>query len=398
MARACKRALHETACLAINLACPNNLFTEPFLSNAPPALRMSLASENLNPVIPSQLLGVNLGSHMGSLRSDLFAAWRGMLGWPVISWLWPESDIRLWLPNAGLGVSRGLSSDMVLDKSRAQSASFEALLLPETLLLRKHVTLPQLQANEMAAALALEVQTISPFAFEDTVWAYQTDAASGVSAQIHLAVTSRKLIAQHAESMFPRLDLKTAEVWAQQVGGKGFTALPGFGDTRRQRHNHIWRWVSALLVFGVLALAAAIALTPTLRLYLMSLQAGQALEIVAKNASPAVQQREALLRLNEQISGLDKLVDRPVPPLQTLSLITQALPDDTSLLSLQLQGLKVTMTGQTANAASLMKQLGGTAGLQEVKAPTAATKPLGATREQFTIEFMLDPAQLKAGL
>ena len=33
--------------------------------------------------------------------------------------------------------------------------------------------------------------------------------------------------------------------------------------------------------------------------------------------------------------------------------------------------------------------------LREVKAPTPATKPLGAPRESFTIEFTLDPAQLK---
>ena len=339
-----------------------------------------------------------LGVDWGSVRADLFAAWRGMLSWPVISWLWPESDVRLWLPGGGVGVSRGLSSGLISNEARARAARFEALLLPETLLLRKLVTLPQLQATEMAAALALEVQAISPFALDDTVWCYQSESPASSAVQAHVAVTSRKLIAQHAESNFPRLDVKTSEVWVQQVGKKGYAALPGFGDARRQRQNYIWRWVSALLVLLVLALAAGIALTPTIRLYLMSAQASRALEVVAKKANPAVEQRAALLRLNEQMSGLDKLVDKPVAPLKTLSLITQALPDDTSLLSLQVQGLKVSMTGQTANAASLMKQLGSTAGLQEVKAPTPATKPLGATREQFTIDFVLDPAQLKVGL
>ena len=346
----------------------------------------------------SKFLGVDVGSHMGSIKADLLAAWRGMLGWPVISWLWPESDVRLWLTGGSVGVSRGMSSGLISNEARARAARFEALVLPETLLLRKLVTLPQLQATELAAALALEVQSISPFAIDDTVWSHQSVSSDSNATKVHVVIASRRLIAQHAESNFPRLEMKAAEVWVQQVEKTGFVALQGYGDTRRQSQNRMWRWVSALLVLLVLALAAGIALTPTVRLYLVSVQASRALEIVTKKANPAVEQREALLRLSQQISSLDKLIDKPVPPLQTLSLITQALPDDTSLLSLQVQGLKVTMTGQTANAALLMKQLGSTAGLQDVKAPTPATKPLGATREQFTIDFVLDPTQLKVGL
>jgi general secretion pathway protein L len=63
------------------------------------------------------------------------------------------------------------------------------------------------------------------------------------------------------------------------------------------------------------------------------------------------------------------------------------------LLVLQIQGHKVSITGQTANASALMKKLGGQPGLRDVRAPAPATKPLGATRESFTIEFTMDPAQ-----
>jgi len=76
-----------------------------------------------------------------------------------------------------------------------------------------------------------------------------------------------------------------------------------------------------------------------------------------------------------------------------LQLITEALGDDTSLLSLQVQGHKVSLTGQTVNASALMKKLDSLPGLREVRAPAPATKPLGATRESFTIDFTMDPAQ-----
>ncbi len=341
-----------------------------------------------------------LGLDLAPLGRDLLSAWRGMVDWPAVSWLWPKSDIRLWLPDGRSALSRGLNTTLLYSKTRAEAARFEAVLLPENLLLRRKTALPQLQAAEVHAALALETQSLSPFAPEELVWASHVgqQGSSGIQAQV--MITSRKLIAKHIAVTHPQITSQNAEVWITINPGlgaeSGFVALHGYGDARRQQQNRAWRWVSGLLVALALVLIAAIAVTPTIRLYLKSAQASQALAVVAKKASPAIEQRESLLRVTEQVIGLNKLVDRPVPPLQTLTLITQALPDDTSLLSLQIQGLKVTMTGQTANAASLMKQLGSTAGLRDVKAPVPATKPMGAPREQFTIEFLLDPAQIPA--
>ena len=342
------------------------------------------------------------GLDLNSLGRDLLVAWRAMLNWPVIAWLWPKSDVRLWLPKGGPALSRGANSALIHDKARARAARFEAVLLPESILLRRSIAMPKLQAAEVQAALALEVGSLSPFSPDDVVWTHQTGRPAHTAMQAQVVITSRKLIAQHLEATHPQLQTQSAEVWvtggADLASESGYLALPGFGETRRQQQDVGWRWVCVLLVLLALGLAIAIAATPTIRLYLKSLQANQALATAVKKAGPVLAQREALLRASEQVASLNKLADKPVAPLQSLTLITQALPDDTSLLSLQVQGLKVTMTGQTANAASLMKQLGSTAGLRDVKAPVAATKPLGAPREQFTIEFMLDPAQLKGAL
>ena len=348
-----------------------------------------------------------LGLDLGSLGRDLSLAWRAMLNWPVVAWLWPKSDIRLWLPDGGMALSRGVNTPMIHVKrsdktrteARAKAARFEAVVLPEALLLRRTLFLPPLQAAEVHAALALEIQSLSPFAPNDVVWSHQSIPQPSGDVEVDIVISSRKLIAQHIADTHPQGISQNVEVWASLKDGSpgsesNFAALPGFGDAGRHRQSTAWRWVSGLLVLVALTLVTAIAVTPTLRLYLKSVQASQALAVVAKKARPVIEQRESLLRITEQVASLNKLVDKPVPPLQTLTLITQALPDDTSLLSLQIQGLKVSMTGQTANAASLMKQLGATAGLRDVKAPVPATKPLGAPREQFTIEFMLDPEQI----
>ncbi len=319
-----------------------------------------------------------------------------MAQWPMFSWLWPRLPVRLLLPTGKLAVSGDLSSPPVHDAAGARSARFEALVLPESLLLRRTLVLPKLEATELRSALSLEVQSLSPFAADDVVWTYETGPRDNGSEQISLVLCSRKLIAGELDSVHPDITMRTPEVWVPRLHGPGFVMLGGFGEAQRQRMVAIWRWVGLALTLLVFALLASLAMTPTIKLHLLSRQATQAMTDLQQKAGPVIAQREILVRTNDQLANLASLVGKPLPPLQTLKLITDALPDDTSLFNLQVHGLTVSITGQTGNAAALMKQLGATPGLRDVKAPTPATKPLGAPRESFTIEFTLDPAQLKS--
>jgi general secretion pathway protein L len=333
---------------------------------------------------------------LGSLGRDLLTAWRGMLEWPVLSWLWPESTVRLCLSTGGQALSRGLHTAPVQDEIGTRAARFEALVLPEDLLLRRTLDLPRLQPTELHDALALELQALSPFPESDLTWTHEIVTHHGSSLQVQVVLGSRKLIAKRLEAARPLLKSPSPEVWVPRLSGPGFLLLPGFGEARRQRQSASWRWASALLALLALALLLAMAVTPSVQLYLRALQANKAMTSMGQKAGPAIAQRESLVRVSEQLASLTVLTGKSVPPLQALKLITETLPDDTSLVSLQIQGLKVSITGQTSNSAALMKQLGGTPGLRDVKAPSPATKPLGAPRESFTIEFMLDPAQLRA--
>ena len=83
---------------------------------------------------------------------------------------------------------------------------------------------------------------------------------------------------------------------------------------------------------------------------------------------------------------------RSPQPLRVLNLLTQSLPDDTSVLSLQVDGAKVTVNGLTGDAAALMQLLSTRAEFKDVKAPSPATRPLGSNKDLFTIELtMADP-------
>ena len=336
------------------------------------------------------------GLDLGSLSRDIFTAWRGMLEWRMFSWLWPKLAVRLWLPDGGKALAQSLTAPPLHGEAAAQSARFEAIVLPQELLLRRSMVMPALQPAELQAALSLEVQALSPFTSEETVWAYEAVPSDAATLKVDLILTARKLVNQHQDTLRPLLTSPAPEAWIPRVDGPGFILLPGFGDARRQRQGVLWRWVSALLVLLALALTVAIAVTPSAQLYLRALQANQAMLALAQQAGPVIAQRDTLFRLTEQLDNLAKLIGKPVSTLQVLTLITQTLPDDTSLLNLKIQGDKVTLTGQTPNASVLMKQLGSTAGLKDVKAPVPATKPLGASTESFVIEFILDPVQVGA--
>ena len=267
--------------------------------------------------------------------------------------------------------------------------------MPEDLLLRRILDLPKLQTVDMEAALALSIQTLSPFAPDDVIWAYENPLRNSNILHIPVVLASRKLITQHVTAVHRPLTAMIPEVWVTRANGPGFMLLPGFGEARRQKQSKVWGWVSAILALMGLAVLMAIAVSPSIQLYLRSLQANHAMAALQQRAAPILAQRESLVKATEQLTSLVELNGKSIAPLQTLKLITDVLPDDTSLLSLQIQGLKVNVSGQTVNASALMKQLGVTPGLRDVKAPTPATKPLGAPRESFTIEFTLEPTQLR---
>jgi general secretion pathway protein L len=349
---------------------------------------------------------------------DILTAWRGMLDWPVLAWLWPQPRLRLWWPDGTQALSRGPQTTTVPlaqtqtgpDKPPATSgpsqvrtqagfqarfqARFQALVLPEDILLRRSLVMPALAQAELQAALALQLQTLSPFPPEDLVWTTEVQLAEdGKTQHIHAALSSRKLIAQHLATLPTEATLGDIEVWVPHVQDGHFAVASGFAENQRHRRSAAWRWVSAGLLMLVLALLAGIAATPSVQLYLRSKQAEAALHALQQKALPVLAERERFTQVTDKLTQLGENFNQSVAPRPVLQLITEALGDDTSLLSLQVQGHKVSLTGQTVNASALMKKLDSLPGLREVRAPAPATKPLGATRESFTIEFTMDPAQ-----
>jgi general secretion pathway protein L len=335
------------------------------------------------------------GLDLAPLGRDLLTAWSGMLEWPFVSWLWPRLSVCVWMPKGQKAFSHGPQTTLIFDADKAARAKFQALVLPEDILLRRSFDMPNLAQSELEAAIDLQLQAFSPFSEQECVWTYESHLGeNGQNTQVHAVLTSHKLIADHIALAYPGVESQSFEVWVPQVQGEQYILVPGFAETRRQSRSNAWRWASAVMVILALALVAAILITPSVKLHLRAQQAEMALKTLQEKAIPVLSEREGFSKATEKIASLKEMFGNTLPPLQILQLVTDALNDDASLLSLQIQGNKVNITGQAQNAALLMKQLDATPGIRDVKAPAPATKPLGALRETFTIEFVIDPEQL----
>jgi general secretion pathway protein L len=347
------------------------------------------------------------GLDLSGLGTQWLQAIRAMGQWPLVSWLTPRLPVRVLMPHGDVLTSTSDQKPLALQQKANIATEFEAVVLPDDLVLHHQVQLPPLPAAETQAALALAVQSQSPFAPDDLLWvARPAGTAHATTATRDVVLTSRPLVQAYLDTARPRLLKATApntppEIWAHVAGAPPFV-VPGFGEARRQRSTRRRFAVNIGLCLLAFGLAVAAAVTPTLQLRMRAIDAVAQHARLQQQVAPALALRESHIKTTEQLQALADVAGPPVSAVQVLDLVTRALPDDTSLLSFVLNATeapakppKVVLTGNTGNAAALMQKLGNQPGLRDIKALTAATKPLGADKESFSIEATLDLANLK---
>ncbi len=325
------------------------------------------------------------GPDLASLLGTLFQPWRELHRWPPLSWLAPQPAVRLLQAD---GTDSLWAGDAPIGGDPA-SAPFTAVELPEALRLDCRLRLPPMPEADLHDAVALEVRTQSPFDPADLVWGFRARPGEGGALDVHAVLASRRAVASHLAGLAERVGPRAPEVWACDDAGRA-VVVRGFGEAARERRAARGRWLAASLLVVALGLAAAAAITPTVQLKLRALQAAEATRQAEQRAGPLLAQREALVRAQADVDALRTLLAERVEPLAALDLLTQAIPDDTFLQRLQLQGTKVTIGGQTPNTAALMNALSSQPGVRDVRSPTAATRAMGG-RENFTIELSLAP-------
>ena len=312
------------------------------------------------------------------------------------SWASPGEPVLVLHPDGSQSVWRG--GLRVPDGAQRKPPKFVAIQLPEELVLRRSLVLPRMSQPLGAEALLLEVRSNSPFPPEELAWGSLLRDLEGGQKHADIVLTSRRHVSGFLQDRWPELATaaKAPEVWA--LSGEHLpVVIRGYGESRRLHGAAVaqrWNWALAGLA---LALATMAAMTPTIQLRQRALEAADAYEAVLRRVSPLVRKRDELAALNDRVRSLDLIAADRVDPAGVMESLTQILPDDTYLYSLDIQKTKITASGFTADASALLQKLSSDSRLRNVKAPTAVTRQAGAAKEAFVIEFTMAPKVLPAG-
>ncbi len=332
----------------------------------------------------SQLFGLDLAV----LWSDFRATWQRAHQWPLLAWLTPDVPVRVLRAD---GTEALWDGRRLVGAANARASRFTAIEVPADSLLHRSMGLPLMADAQIAQAVALEISTVSPFPAADLVWGHVVQARPEGGVRVDAALASRKQVQVFLDQQHERLKGGEAEVWAFSEAGTPI-ALAGWGGDRRARHAALRRRIGYGLVLGGLLLAGVMAITPIAQLRLRAIEAAVGYSELQGRAMPVVTQRDAFMQTIERMGLLREVLSEQADGIRLLEVLTQVLSDDTSLQSIEVKGLKVRIAGLTANAATLMQQLGQQAGFKDVRAPVAAVRNPGATLDSFNIEFQLDPA------
>ncbi len=340
----------------------------------------------------ARLFGLDLSAVWEELRRP----WRDMARWPLMHWLTPELPVRLQHADASTSLWRGDRRLGQSPSARETQTRFTAVELPEDLVLRRSLTLPALPQADVAAAVALDLHSVSPFPPHDMAWGFRALKTAAQRLDVEAVLASRKQIDAHLATTAATPGTSPPEVWALASSGSPIL-LSGFGESRRQGVAQRWRRMGLALLLLALVLACAIAATPTLQLRIRAIEAVESFDAVHTRTVKLTREREALVKAADRLKVLATVVDGQTLPLPVLDQLTRMLPDNTFLQSLKVEGRKIAITGQTVDAATLMQQLGTVPGVQDVRAPAAAVRQPGATHETFQIEFTLNADRAAAG-
>jgi len=317
-------------------------------------------------------------------RLVLLEPLRWLAARPPLAWLAPRQTVRLLRADGSQALWLG---DRPVTGDPA-GAPFTAVELPEDRVLRRVLRLPALSPQDVRSAVAVEAVAASPFERTDLVYGWRADEAPGGGLLVQIAVSGRRPVAQ---TLAERLgDAPRAEVWVLDERQRP-VVLEGYGEAARRRRGDRGAWVGYALLLLALALAAALAVTPTVKLKLRAMQAAMAWSALEPKAATPLAQRDTLVRLQDDLLALQEATADRVDPLAVMDLLTRLVPDDTWLQRLQVQGARVVISGQTPNTAALMNTLSTHPDVKDVRAPNPATRAMGGTRENFTVELTLAP-------
>lgn len=321
------------------------------------------------------LFGLNLRELWATFR----AGWAEALDWPVFSWLQTQQPVRLLMSDGSVSMRRGPSAIVMDDSPRGR---FNAVELSEDLVLTRTLVLPDLPRSEVERALAIEVETCSPFGPEGTVWGWRSIRGASGAVKIILAMARREDAERAIYEAFG--NDSSGEVWVDSANP---IVLKGFGEQLRLRRERRDLSLSLLGISVVALLIMLLVVTPFLHLRQRVLDAQFQFSALSAKSETAVAARANVLKRREQIEAIEAQLADGVEMLDLLERLTNVVPDTDRLLQLDVRGRVVRLAGQGTGGSRLVSRLADEPAFVDVRSTSPITKVANTAEERFSVEF-----------
>lgn len=262
------------------------------------------------------------------------------------------------------------------------SRNASALLLPESECLWGRVQLPDMPRQSLPNGVEEALWRVSPMPPDQIVAAWQAEPLAQGGWSVQWGICQRNTLVEQLE----RLGLSDkAQVYLLHNGA----VFPVRGDAWRKQDRR-QGWMDGAGVVLLLVLLAALALPALMPLVLKRQAVVRAVSHVSAlepQAAPLRQKMDELRRQALLAEELRKNASADVPLASVIDALSVAIPADTWLDRIEVNGSEIRITGLTANATELTSSIARAPGLADVRSTGANVRDGTLNKERFTFEM-----------
>jgi general secretion pathway protein L len=252
------------------------------------------------------------------------------------------------------------------------------LLLPPVWVLRRQITLPAAAQENLGQVIRFEMDRLTPFAADQVYYDHKVEQESSADEliPISIALVPRKKIA----SWLSLLD--GVGIRPDKISAEGLWPEANFLPQEARPGTDMKRAALKMLPGGVVAVLLLVAMALPLWQKHNVARAMKIKEVpLKKQANEVISIREQLQAERERQQQLHTTWTQYPPAVDVLKVLTDLLPDDTSLQQMDINGIQLILRGKSGQASSLIKLLEESSGFSDVKFMSSVVQQRG--KEQF---------------
>ena len=272
--------------------------------------------------------------------------------------------------------------------STFSNATSATLRLPAELGLRKTIRLPVAALENLREAVSFQLDHHTPFSSEEAYFdckLLQRDDAAG-QLIVEATVVAREVV-EHARAGAEALGWHVGAVEIMSAAAANSNTRLFVPNLRRRRRGQtVLNGAAALLLVGLIGVAAAF---PLVRTQMLESELAQRLDVVRHQAEAAAKLDKQNQDLQREANFLATRAASHPSALNILLELTKLTPDDTWLETAQYTGTDIEFAGVSGSASAFIGRLAQSSLFKNMGFRSPVTSDPRTTRERFQISGQL---------